>query len=107
MKALFNTLAVTGAAAFAGVLLAIGVVLGGYWESLPAAGFLASFRDTLPFVGRVIVLVPTLVGLVGSLWLGWKDRGEPGALARGGRLRCRAARAHGGLVLADERRVRR
>lgn len=77
MRPLFNTLAVSGAAAFAGVLLAIGVVLGGYWESLPATAFLTSFRDTVPFVGRVIVVVllPTLAGIAGSLWLDWKDRG--------------------------------
>lgn len=80
MRLFLNTLAVTSTAMFAGVLLAIGVVLGGYWRGLPAAGFLASFADMLPYVTRVIpmVVLPTLAGLAGSLWL---SRGERDARA--------------------------
>ena len=75
MRLLFNILAISGSAMFAGVLLAIGVILGGYWKSLSATGFLESFSDILPFIGLVVpvVMVPTLVGLAGSLWL---SRGE-------------------------------
>jgi Domain of unknown function (DUF1772) len=56
------------------VMLAIGVILG-YWKSL-SADFLDSFRDHGPFISRTIpaVVVPTLVGLAGSLWLSWGER---------------------------------
>lgn len=73
MRLLFNILAVTGSAMFAGVMLLIGVTLGGYWKSLPAAEFLDWFSQNNGFVLRTIPLVvaPTLIGLAGSLWLGW------------------------------------
>ncbi len=73
MKLLFNIFAISGSAMFAGVLLAIGVLLGGYWKSLSAADFLTSFNDFLPFIPRAIAVVglTTLVGLVGSIWLSW------------------------------------
>lgn len=80
MRLAFNILATSGSAVFAGVLLAIGMILGGYWKSLPAAEFLDWFGQNTRFITRVIplVLVPTLIGLAGSLWLG---RGEAGPRA--------------------------
>ena len=76
MRLLFNVLAISGSAIFAGVLLAIGIILGGYWKSLPATDFLGTFSDNLPFIGRAIpaVLLPTLVGLAGSLWLSRREK---------------------------------
>jgi hypothetical protein len=76
MRLLFNILAISGSATYAGVMLAIGVILGGFWKRLSAADFLDSFVATLPFIGRAIsaVLLPTLAGLAGSLWLSWGAR---------------------------------
>jgi len=73
MRLLFNILAITGSAMFAGVMLTIGVTLGGYWKSLPAAEFLDWFSQNNGFISGAIPLVvlPTLVGLICSLWLGW------------------------------------
>ncbi|NTF51479.1 DUF1772 domain-containing protein [Rhizobium rhizogenes] len=77
MRLLFNILAISGSAMFAGVMLAIGVTLGGYWKSLPASDFLDWFSQNGQFVARTIPLAvaPTLIGLVGSLWLGWNEGG--------------------------------
>lgn len=77
MRLLFNILAIAGSAMFAGVLLAIGVILGGYWKSLSATEFLGAFSDNGPFIQQAIpaVLLPTLVGLVGSLWVSWGQKG--------------------------------
>jgi type III secretory pathway component EscS len=76
MRLLLNVLAVSGSGVYAGALLAIGVILGGYWKSLPAEEFLEAFRTSLPFIGRLVpaVLVPTLAGLVGSLWFAWDEK---------------------------------
>ena len=41
-RVVFNSLGILGTAMFAGVMLAIGVILGGHWKSLPAKEFLAS-----------------------------------------------------------------
>jgi len=81
MRLLFNILAISGSAMFAGVLLAIGVMLGGYWKSLPASDFLDWFSQNSRFIMHVIplVVVPALLGLAGSLWLGW-SAGETRAL---------------------------
>jgi hypothetical protein len=54
VKILFNILAVTGSAMFAGILLAIGVLLGGHWRSLPASEFLDSFNSYLPLIAKAI-----------------------------------------------------
>jgi Domain of unknown function (DUF1772) len=77
MRLIFNVLAISGSAMFAGVMLAIGVTLGGYWRSLPAADFLEWFGRNDQFIMRTIplVVVPTLIGLAGSLWLGWSGGG--------------------------------
>ncbi len=73
IKTTFNILAICGAAGFAGVMLSIGVTLGGYWRSLPTQAFLDWFAANNQFVSRSIPLIfmPTLIGLVGSVWLSW------------------------------------
>lgn len=75
MPLLFKILAVTGSAMFAGVMLAIGVILGGYWKSLPPADFLEWFAQNGQFVLRAIpiVVIPTLIGLAGVLWFDWSN----------------------------------
>lgn len=75
MPLLFSTLAITGSAMFAGVMLAIGVILGGYWKSLPPAEFLDWFAQHSQLVTRAIPLVvlPTLIGLAGMLWSDWSN----------------------------------
>jgi hypothetical protein len=75
MSLLFNILAVTGSAVFAGVMLAIGVILGRYWKSLPPADFLVWFAEHNHLVMRAILVAvfPTLIGLAGTLWLDWSD----------------------------------
>jgi hypothetical protein len=76
MRLLLNVLAVSGSGAYAGALLAIGVILGGYWKALPAEEFLEAFRTSLPFIGRLVpaVLMPTVAGLAGSLWFAWDEK---------------------------------
>ena len=75
MALLFKVLAITGSAMFAGVMLAIGVILGGYWQSLPPADFLEWFARHSQLVMRAIpiVVLPTLVGLAGMLWTDWSN----------------------------------
>lgn len=75
MSLLFKILAVTGSAMFAGVMLAIGVILGGYWKSLPPADFLHWFAQHSQLVMRAIpiVVIPTLIGLAGVLWSDWSN----------------------------------
>ena len=76
MKLIFNILAISGSALFAGVLLAIGVILGGYWKSLLAPDFLNAFSDNSQFIPRAIapVTIAALVGLAGSIWLSWGEK---------------------------------
>ena len=73
LKSVFNILAICGAAGFAGVMISIGVTLGGYWRSLPTRDFLDWFAVNNHFVSRSIPLtvLPTLIGLIGSVWLSW------------------------------------
>ena len=77
IKTAFNILAICGAAGFSGVMLCIGLTLGGYWRSLAPAEFLDWFAANNQFVARSIpvVFLPTLIGLIGSVWLAW---GSPG-----------------------------
>lgn len=75
MTFLFRILAITGPAMFAGVMLAIGVILGAYWKSLPPAEFLDWFAQ---HSGRIqsaipLVVLPTLIGLAGMIWLDWSN----------------------------------
>jgi hypothetical protein len=71
----FQFLAVVGSAAFAGVMLAIALILGAFWRSLPPADFLIWFAANSGFIARTIPLVvgPTLLGLAGSILLTWGD----------------------------------
>lgn len=91
MRLLFNILAISGSAMFAGVMLAIGVTLGGYWKSLSASDFLDWFGQNNRFIMQAIplVVVPTLLGLAGSFWFGWSE-GQTRALWTGATL-CIAA----------------
>jgi hypothetical protein len=74
-RLIFNILAVCGAATFTGVMLNIGLTLGAYWKGLPPGEFLNWFSANNHLIGRTIplVLLPTLVGLAGSLWFGWSE----------------------------------
>lgn len=60
-------------AGFSGVMLTIGVTLGGYWKSLSPAEFLEWFANNNQFVSNAIPLIvlPTIIGLVGSVWMSW------------------------------------
>src|SRR6266446_2291579 len=75
-RMVFNSLGILGTAMFAGVMLAIGVILGGHWKSLPAKEFLDAFSANVPFIMRAIpiVLLPAVLGLGGSIWIAWSDR---------------------------------
>lgn len=85
LRLICNALGISGSAMFAGVMLAIGVTLGGYWKSLPPEGFLDWFSQNLHFIMRSItmVLVPTLVGMAGSLWASRTDRSARNAWLAG------------------------
>jgi uncharacterized membrane protein len=74
-RLIFNILAVCGAATFAGVMLNIGLTLGAYWRGLPPSEFLDWFSANNHLIARTIPLVvlPTLIGLAGSLWFGWTE----------------------------------
>jgi uncharacterized membrane protein len=74
-RMIFNILAVRGAATFTGVMLNIGLTLGVYWKGLPPGEFLDWFSANNHRIARTIplVLLPTLVGLAGLLWLGWSE----------------------------------
>ncbi|SOD97697.1 anthrone oxygenase family protein [Spirosoma fluviale] len=75
MKLVLNSLAVISSGMFAGVLLAIGVLLGGYWKGLSAVAFLDSFNTFLPLVPRAIAVgLVAVVGLIGSVWLSWEEK---------------------------------
>jgi hypothetical protein len=68
-------LAVIGSAMFAGIMLAIGLILGAFWRGLPPTDFLAWFQAHSHLVQRTIplVVVPTIAGLVGAVWLSWNN----------------------------------
>jgi len=87
-RLIINVVAVCGTAIFTGVLLNIGITLGSYWKSLPPAEFLDWFERNSHFVSRAIpfALVPTVLGLAGSLWAGWAD--GPQRMLWGSALAC-------------------
>lgn len=72
-RLVFNIMAICGAATFAGAMLNIGLSFGAYWKSLAPADFLDWFGANGQLIGRTIPLfvVPTLIGLGGSLWFDW------------------------------------
>jgi Anthrone oxygenase len=74
-RLVFNILAICGAASFAGVMLNIGLTLGAYWKGLAPAAFLDWFSANSHLIGRTIpfFVVPTLIGLLASLWIDWND----------------------------------
>ncbi len=78
LRLTFNILAILGSGALAGVLLAIGMSFGAYWRSLPPAAFLDWFGANMRYVPRAVplTLVPALIGLCGSLWMGWENPRE-------------------------------
>lgn len=75
MSVLFGILAVVGTAMSAGVMLAIGVILGRFWKSLPPAEFIDWFGRHGHLIMSAIQLVfaPALVGLIGVLWFDWTE----------------------------------
>lgn len=76
MKLGFNILAITGTAMYAGVMLAIGIILGGHWKTLPATDFLASFENSLQFIPKAISVVSlaAIAGIMGSILTGWGEK---------------------------------
>ena len=73
----FQFLAVAGSAVFAGVMIAIALILGPLWRSLPPGDFLAWFAANSGNIARTIpfVVAPTLLGLVGTIVLCWNEAG--------------------------------
>ncbi len=73
----FQILAVVGSAAFAGMMLAIALILGPYWRGLPPADFVTWFAANSGLIARAIPVVaaPTLLGLIGSIALSWGNAG--------------------------------
>ncbi len=91
MQLVFRILAVAGPAMFAGVMLTIGVILGGYWKSLPPTEFLDWFAQHSGLVKRAIPLVSYRIGLrfgFSSACLGFGIRRFSTIIAKhdGGRL---------------------
>jgi hypothetical protein len=62
LRLIFNSLSISGAAMFAGVMFAIRVILGGYWRSLSPADFLEWFSRNNVFIMRAIPFVADIRG---------------------------------------------
>jgi uncharacterized membrane protein len=60
---------------FAGAMLNIGLTLGAYWRGLSPGAFLEWFSEHSHLIRRTIAIfvMPTVIGLVASLWLGWSQ----------------------------------
>lgn len=73
MQFLFNVLAITGCAIYAGVLFTIGSTLEGYWRSKKPADFLDWFGECGEGLAPAcpLVLIQPFIGAIGSLILGW------------------------------------
>ena len=69
-------LAITGSAIYAGVLLAIGVILGGYCKTLSSKNFLISFSEYTLFIPKVIgvISIITFFGVLGSLYFSINEK---------------------------------
>lgn len=78
MKRTFGILAVTGTGMFSGALLAIGLILGSYWETLPHQQFTDVFNQNLGQIAVVLVIVgiPIFLGLGVSIWKNWNDSND-------------------------------
>lgn len=76
MRWTFALLGALGTAAFAGILLAIGVISGGLWQELTPAAFLDQFAATSPHIKKAIPLAlgPAAVGIIGSILLSRERR---------------------------------
>ena len=70
LRLVFNIVAICSTGAFSGLMLAIGLILGAYWTSLPPQDFLDWFSVNEMLIARTIpiVVVPALVGIAGSIW---------------------------------------
>lgn len=75
MISFFRILAVIGPAVGAGVMLAIGLILGGYWQSLPPAEFIEWLVDHGWRLPPTIEagMIPGMVGILAMLWLDRRD----------------------------------
>ena len=73
MELAANVLAITGVAAFAGVMTCVGVTLGGYWRSLDSDEFIVWFGENNGYVARSVpvTVAPALLGLAGSISFAW------------------------------------
>lgn len=73
--AVFDFLALFGCAAFTGMLITIGMSFGSYWKSLTPEELMDWFASNPKGAARPLpfVLLPTLVGLGGAMWLQWGD----------------------------------
>lgn len=78
VRSLLPLVAVCGLGAFLGVLVMVWLTLVPYWQSLSVEAFTAEFARLDGPIIRTIgaVLLPTLLSLVGSLWLGWSTPGR-------------------------------
>lgn len=73
--AVFQFLAVFGIGAFTGMLLSIGMSFGAYWKSLSPEALIDWFASNKKGAAKPLgpILLPTLIGLGGALWLQWGD----------------------------------
>lgn len=78
MRFLFNFLATSGTAMFAGVMFMINLTLGEFWKSLTPEDFLNWFSVNSHFIMNSIpfVIIPTIIGLIGSLWFDWNKTSQ-------------------------------
>lgn len=78
VRSLLQLIAVCGLGAFSGVLVMVLLTLVPYWRNLHAEAFLVQFALLDSHVIRTVgvVLLPALISLVASLWLGWATPGR-------------------------------
>lgn len=78
VRSLLQLVAVCGLGAFLGVLVMVWLTLVPYWRSLNVEAFAVQFALLDGPIIRTIgaVLLPTLLSLIGSLWLGWSTPGR-------------------------------
>ena len=78
LRSLLQLIAVSGLGAFSGVLVMVWLTLVPYWRSLNVEAFSTQFALLDGPLIRTIgaVLLPTLISLLASLWLGWATPGR-------------------------------